>query len=257
MKISTTIPVFNTNPKYLCEALGSVLNQTYGVDEIILVNDGSTRTETLQELYNIHFWFKKNPVKVLWQNNKKISGALNTGIRNMTGDWWTGCSSDDRWLPNKIEEQVKFIEAHPEAKVIYSDWEFIDNEGFRIKAYYEPEFKDRFEAGKHIIREYFGNWSGLMIHKSVFDDIGLFNEAYPTREDYEFAIRVLTKHMMYRIPKILFQYRLHDEQITNSVKFGSRTAEAKKYCEMARALAIEHFGDEEDRKQFSQGGYNK
>jgi len=248
MKISVVIPVFNTNPIFLGQAVSSIFAQSYQPTEIIIINDGSDRTETIDMLLFLQKSFPE--LTFVNQNNKYISGALNTGIRQMKEDWWTGCSSDDRWLPNKIEEQVEFIEAHPEAKVIYSDWEFINNEGFRLKTYYEPEFKDRFEAGKHIIREYFGNWSGLMIHKSVFDDIGLFNESYPTREDYEFAIRILTKHMMYRIPKVLFQYRLHDEQITNSVKFGSRTTEAKKYCEMARALAIEHFGDEEDRRQF-------
>ncbi len=256
MKISAVMPVFNTDPKYLREAFNSILAQSHQVSEIIIINDGSTRTETLQELYNIHFWFKRNPVQVIYQNNKKISGALNTGIRVMKGDWWAGCSSDDRWLPNKIKEQVEFIEAHPEAKVLYCDWEFIDKEGFAGKIHHEPSgFKDRFEAGKHIIREHIGMWSGMMIHKSVFDSVGLYNESFPTREDYEMHTRILTKHMMYHIPKVLAQYRLHREQISNSRDQGSYTDVGKHYCEMARDLAIEHFGDEKDRKEFPAGRY--
>lgn len=249
IKISTVIPVYNTNPKFLRQCMESVLNQTHQVDQVILVNDGSYRRETIDEITNLfNRYFPK--ITLANQINKKIPGALNTGIRNMIGDWWTGCSSDDRWLPNKIETQVKFIKEHPEAKTVYCDWEYINAEGFTTGTYREPEFKNRFEAGKHIIREYFGNWSGLMIHKSVFDDIGLFNEDLPVHEDYEFTVRILTKFMMYRIPKVLFQYRTHSESIGFSEKYGRGTEEARRCVEVGRRIAIEHFGDDEDRRQF-------
>ncbi len=251
MKISAVIPVYNTDPKYLQEAAISILTQNSPVHELIIVNDGSIRKDTLVALDDMR---DLSLVRVIDQPNKKISGALNTGIRLMSGDWFAGCSSDDRWLPSRIEEQVKFIRAHPEAKVIYCDWEFIDNDGFTIKTHREPSgFKDRFEAGKHIIREHIGMWSGMMIHKSVFDDVGLYNESFPTREDYEMHIRILTKHMMYHIPKVLAQYRLHGEQISNSNSHGSFTDIGKKYCELARDLAIEHFGNEDDRREFPVG----
>ena len=250
MKISVVMPVFNTKANYLHESVLNIFTQTYPIHEIIIVNDGSTLDETLIELdrmRNLPF------VRVIDQENKNMAHATNTGIQNMTGDWCAFCSSDDRWFLNKIEEQAKFIESNPGIKVVYCDWEFINNEGFSLRAYREPEFKNRFKAGKHIIRAYFGNWSGMMIHKSVFDDIGLFNENYPTRGDYEFNIRILIKYMMYRVPKILLQYRIHPDQVTSSKDLGTRSFEAKKYCEMARDLAIKHFGDDEDRKQFPLG----
>lgn len=240
MKISVVIPVFNTNPKYLDTALFYVINQTLKPYEIIVVDDGSDRIETLNRLV----YLKNNypEITFLKQKNKGIAGALNTGIRYMLGDWWAGCSSDDRWLPNKLEEQVNFIEENSKAKIIYSDWQFINEHGSVLRDFIEPEFKDRMEAGRYIIHDYFGNWSGMMVHKSIFEDIGFFDESYPTREDYEFNIRILTKYMMYRVPGILFQYRLHSEQLTNSKHLGCRTAEAKSYTERARAIAIKHFG---------------
>ena len=253
MNISAVIPVFNTDPKYLREAVMSVLAQTYPVCELIVVNDGSTRPETLSELAGMK---AVSPIVVINQPNKKISGALNTGIKNMAGDWFAGCGSDDRWFPDRLEEQVKFIEAHPEARVLYCDWEFMDNRGIPIQTHLEPSgFKDRIEAGKHMIREHIGMWSGMMIHKSVFDNVGLYNESFPTREDYEMHIRILTKYMMYHMPRVLAQYRLHGEQISNSRSHGSFTDVGKKYCEMARDLAIEHFGNEYDRKEFPVGRY--
>jgi len=256
MKISAVMPVFNTRAIYLREAIQSVFDQTCPVCELIIIDDGSTRPETLEALYHIvyHTGLSFHPkIRFVSQKNKYISGALNTGIRLMDGDWWAGCPSDDRWLPSKIEKQVKFIKAYPEAKVIYSDWQFISHLGEVLEDYQEFSFKDRISAGKHIIREYIGAWGGMMIHRSVFDDIGLFNEAFPTREDYEFVVRILTKYMMYHIPKVLFQYRLHDEQTSTSTNLGTRSDDSRKYCEMARDLAIEHFGNEKDRKEFPLG----
>jgi len=255
MKISVVIPVFNTKAEYLRKAVESVLLQTYPCHELIIVNDGSTRKETIDELDKLFEHEYPFPIGIIKQENKKISGALNTGIRHMTGDWWTGCGSDDTLFLNKLKEQADFIEQHPEAKVVYCDWYYIDKDGKIIKRFKEPEFKDRMEAGRYIIRNYFGTWGGMMVHRSVFDAVGLFNESFPTREDYEMNIRILNKFMMYRVPKALFTYRLHPEQLTNSAHAGARSADGKRYTEIARDLAIEYFGDENDRKEFPKGRY--
>jgi len=257
MKVSVVMPVFNTRAYFLLLAVQSVLCQSQPTFELIIVNDGSTRKETLFQLETIALYAESNdslvPIRIINQENKKISGALNAGIRDMNGDWWTGCASDDVWYPDKLKEQVAFIEQHSEAKVVYCDWDFIDNKGNQLRTYQEPEFKDRFEAGHYIIREHFGTWTGLMIHQDVFDTIGLFNEDYPTREDFEMNIRILNQYMMYRVPKSLFGYRLHAEQLTNTVHAGTRSDAGRKYCEMARDLAIQYFGNENDRKEFPLG----
>ena len=251
MRISVIMPVYNTHPLFLDQAICSVFKQSYPPVELIIVNDGSNKLETLKRL----LFLKESFPELIFinQENKGIPGALNAGIKNMKGDWFAGLSSDDRWFPNKLSEQVKYIKENPEAKVIYSDWEFIDKNGSKIKTYNEPEFKSRQEAGYHLIREHFPNWSGMVIHKSVFDKIGLYNEEFITREDYEMSVRILTRFMMYKIPKILFQYRLHPEQLSSSNELNTRTDESRRLCEKARDLAIEYFGNEEDRKEFPLG----
>ena len=242
MKISVVMPVFNTRETYLYQAIDSVLMQKQSWHEFIIVDDGSTHEETIAMLEKASSYFETGEVgsaRVIHQENKKISGALNTGIRNMTGDWWAGCGSDDIWYPDKLKEQVDFINKHPYAKAIYCDWDYIDRNGKKTGNYQEPGFSSRMEAGEYIIRNYFGMWSGMMVHRDVFDSVGLFNETYPTREDYEMNIRILTKFMMYRVPKTLCGYRLHPGQLTQTNEKESQN----KYLEMGRALAIEHFGD--------------
>ena len=244
MKISVVMPVFNTKADYLVESINSVTMQSYPCHELIIVDDGSTRAETIETLKAAKRRSAMGdfpmPVTVISQKNKKISGALNTGIRNMTGDWWAGCASDDLWSPHKLEEQADFIKTCPEAKVLYCDWVYINSIGKITGNFTEPEFKTREEAGRYIINDYFGCWSGMMIHRSVFDTIGLFNEQYPTREDFEMNIRILTRFMMYRVPKTLFAYRIHEEQLTSTNKKEIQ----EKYRVLARNLAIKYFGEE-------------
>ena len=128
MKISAVMPVFNTDPKYIFEAVQSILTQNYNIYEFIIVNDGSDRSETLGVLNQIQKAYLAGIRVEHHFENKGIPGALNTGIRVMKGDWFAGCSSDDRWLPNKTEEHVKFVKSNPKAKAMYSDWEFINDE---------------------------------------------------------------------------------------------------------------------------------
>lgn len=246
--ISIIIPAYNTRAKYLRQAISSVVSQTYLNWELIIVDDGSTRQETLDEFQFIEE-LKRSDVMIIRQENRKISGALNAGIRNMHGTWWAGLSSDDKWHPEKLAKQVEFIEKYPEAQVLYTDWEFIDRNGGRIKEYIEPEFASRKEAQKYIINDHIGNWSSMMIHRKVFDTIGLFNEDYPTREDYEMNIRILNHFRMHKVPGIWVQYRLHAEQITGSAEFGSGSASGKKYCQMAKDLAKRLYKENKERLQ--------
>ncbi len=254
MKISAVIPVFNTDPKFIRESVDCVLGQSCKVHELIIVNDGSDRRETL-DYFDEMRGLNDTKIIVVDKENGGIPSALNAGISRMTGDWFAGCSSDDRWLPRKIESQVQFVESNPSAKVLYCDWEFIDHNGFTIRTYREPTFRDRLSIGRHLIREYVGMWSGMMIHKSVFSIVGTYNEVFKIREDYEMAVRILTRYMMYHIPEILAQYRLHSGQITMSEDYGTRSDDSRRFCEMARDLAIENFGNEEDRIEFPVGRY--
>jgi len=232
-KISVVIPVYNTKAKYIHECLSSVLSQTYKPFEIIIVNDGSTRKETLEFLEKIE---REGLAKVIHQENKKISGALNTGIKAMSGDWFAGCASDDVWFPEKLEEQVKYARSHPEAKVIYADWVMIDENGNRLKTVKEVEFSTIIQQQVYLCHAYFSTWSNMLVHKEVFENVGLYNESFPTSEDYEMNIRVAQKYLFHKVRKPLMMYRVHPEQLTKS-EWGWSGKEGSKYTAMAQELA--------------------
>lgn len=102
-KVSAIIPFYN-GVNWLCEAVQSVLDQTYKNIEIIVVNDGSPEDISLfLDIYG-------DRVNYFYQNNQGPAAARNLAIANATGDYYALLDSDDVWLPNKTEEQIRFME---------------------------------------------------------------------------------------------------------------------------------------------------
>lgn len=101
--ISILIPTYN-RASYVVKAIDSVIAQTYKYFEIIVVDDGSTDS-TSEQLIRY-----AEQIRYIYQPNRGKSAALNTGFREAKGDWIAFLDSDDRWLPEKLEWQIKAAE---------------------------------------------------------------------------------------------------------------------------------------------------
>ncbi|MEC7126118.1 MAG: glycosyltransferase family A protein [Pseudomonadota bacterium] len=114
MSISVIIPSFN-RASVLPRALNSVLAQTRGATEIIVVDDGSSDgTNALVE--------RDYPgVKLLTQGNRGVSSARNAGVSLSTGEWLAFLDSDDEWLPEKLNHQLACVRDNPHISLIHSD----------------------------------------------------------------------------------------------------------------------------------------
>ena len=207
---SIIIPVYN-GEKYILNAVVSALNQTVSC-EVIVVNDGSTdRThELLCGVPNITYLIK---------NNGGTASALNIGIRNSNANWIHWLSADDVLYPDAVEKMLKNIDNNE--KIYYSNYDIINENSELIGEFIEPierNFKTREERFKELMGNYYGNGSSSMIHKSVFDKIGYFDESIAHSEDYEFMLRAISKGIDLKlIPIKTLKYRYHSEQMTHKV----------------------------------------
>ena len=95
LKITAIIPTFN-RIQFLNRSIDSIINQTYPVNQIILVDNLST--DNTKKYIN----FKYKQIKVLNQKNRGVSHSRNLGIENSSNDWIAFLDSDDAWMPNKI-----------------------------------------------------------------------------------------------------------------------------------------------------------
>jgi glycosyltransferase involved in cell wall biosynthesis len=209
--VSVIIPTYNQNPKYLIEAIESCLCQTYPKEkiEILVVDDGSTRIEPDRAVLK----FKDEGVKLRKEKHGGTAKALNAGIRNMQGNFFKWLSSDDALTEDSIE--VLMSKAN-EKTVVYADWVYMDENSRLQNVYHEPVFANMHEAKRGLWKSYFGNADAVLIPKSAFKKVGLFDETLPFAEDYDWWLRAmfLYDYEFVHLEKLVAKYRVHQNQIT-------------------------------------------
>jgi len=183
--VSVVIPTYN-RAHLVGRAIKSVLNQTYQKFEIIIVDDGSTdKTEEIIKT------FKDERVRYIRnEKNKGASAARNIGIKVARGEYIAFQDSDDEWLPEKLEKQMKVFEITPEkVGVVYTGFWRVKNN----KKIYTPSNKITKKEGyihKEIIRNNFVTTQAVIIKKKCFKKVGMFDERLPRLQDWELWIRI-------------------------------------------------------------------
>jgi glycosyltransferase involved in cell wall biosynthesis len=206
VQISVIIPFYN-RAHTLPRALDSVLAQTSHADEIILVDDGSSDSgaELIRHQYP--------EVSLLQQPNLGVSAARNTGIRHARYDWIALLDSDDEWQPDKLARIRETQQVHTDAWLIHSDEIWIRN-GHRVN----PMNKHRKYGGmifEHCLPLCVISPSAVVMRRSLFDDIGLFDESLPACEDYDLWLRLCHRYPVYFIDEpLITKYGGHDDQLS-------------------------------------------
>ena len=204
--VSVVIPTYN-RVHLLERALDSVLRQTLAADEIIVVDDGST-DNTASTLKSFH-----PEAKLIQQDNLGVSAARNTGISAARHDWIALLDSDDVWHENKLERQITALNNAPEYLICHSDEIWIRN-GVRVN-----QMNKHKKAGGHIFQHCLPlcaiSPSAVMIHRSLFDEIGLFDENLPACEDYDLWLRICSRYPVLFIDEALItKHGGHDDQLS-------------------------------------------
>jgi len=205
LKISVIIPAYN-RVATLARAIDSVLAQSYKVDEIIVVDDGSTdATSEVAKMYD--------EVSLLRQKNMGVSSARNNGVMMAANEWIAFLDSDDTWHPKKIAFQVAYHQKHKETKFMYTDevWVSGERELPVPKKYHKPE-SIRFEEAL----EYCNIApSSVLMQKKLFDRLGGFDESLEVCEDYDLWLRVLREEKIDLVPqKLINKYGGADDQLS-------------------------------------------
>ena len=203
-RVSVIIPVFN-GMNYVGEAIESVLAQQGPAFELLLVDDGSSDGIDVfaSGITDPRFRFIKQP------RNLGAPAALNRGIRESRADLVCWLSHDDLFLPDKLRQQVLFMDAHPEFGASYTDSLYIDAAGrvtdtVRARWYPREEFPFRILTEGNLI-----NGSTIMIRRWCFDQAGLFDESMKANADGEMWFRMLRYTPFGHLPEILVKYRWH------------------------------------------------
>jgi len=193
--VSVIIPTYN-RARWILEAIDSVLGQTYGNVQLVVVDDGST-DDTRDMLRR-----RDGRVTVIHTgHNRGPAAARNRGISAAAGDLIAFLDSDDLWLPEKLSVQVRYFTDHPDCRVCQTEELWIRN-GVRVN----PMRKHAKHAGwifNPCLARCIVSPSAVMLHRSVFECVGLFDEAMPACEDYDLWLRIAPVYEIHLITRPL------------------------------------------------------
>jgi glycosyltransferase involved in cell wall biosynthesis len=192
--VSAVVICYN-HARFLVECLEAIKQQTYRNVELIIVDDFSTDNST----GIIRAWLKQCPFPhkfVEHVKNQRICRSLNDAIAQVKGDYISHVAADDFWLPEKLERQVRIMEATPQAGVLYSDVYVVDEQGASLpRGTYIPSQSPHWPPPEGNILDSLwrhGNWippMGTLIRRKCYGAVGLYDESL-WHEDYDMWLRM-------------------------------------------------------------------
>lgn len=214
--ISIIMPAYNDEIT-ISESIESIINQSYENWELIIVDDGSTdNTKHIIEKY----LEKDKRIRYIYQNNTGVSGARNKGIKNSLGNFIKLCDSDDILMPYGLDLLIRSIPFNNEKVAIFYD--DIVNYFKSSNTYEINEMSNPLEGNELYVQQIKGNIfpvGSVLIRKSVFNDIGYFDETLNGTDDYDMWNRIIPKYQVYKINLAPIYIQIyHDDQLSKDLE---------------------------------------
>lgn len=184
-RVSVVITTFNRRD-LVTEAIRSVLAQTQPVDQIIVIDDGSTdgTGAALAAAFG-------SQIQYVWQENAGVSAARNRGLAMASGRYLALLDSDDRWHPDKTRLQAAWLDDHPGYGMVLCDVARVDANGHPIDVLRRRKaIPADGEVLKWVLRDPALVPASIMLRREVMDSVGGFDTDLATGEDLEFHLRV-------------------------------------------------------------------
>ncbi len=228
--VSIIIPVYN-GANYMEEAIDSALSQSYPNIEVLVINDGSTddgATARTARKYGDRIKYYEKP-------NGGVSSALNLGIREMNGSYFSWLSHDDVYEKTKVEKQIALIKANggDEDIIPYCSSDCI-NERSEVFPHSLSQKPDKLYSSREALMLVIKNTAAgcsFLIPKKVFDKVGMFDEKLRYCQDIVMWWNIfLNGFSMIMSSDLGVHYRIHKQQVTQTMPELHRV-EANKIAE--------------------------
>jgi hypothetical protein len=204
--VAVIIPTFN-QARFLADAIKSVLAQTRPADEIIVVDDGST-----DDPASVAAQFQN--VRLIRQDNRGLSGARNTGLRNCKTSCVVFLDSDDRLLPTALEAGLACLSARPDCAFVYGGYRLISEDGRAIG----PDYVDLIDGDPHLafMRRGISTPSMALFRRDCLLAVDGFDESLRRAEDRDLYLRMTQRYPIANHRTIVSEYRRHGQNMSNN-----------------------------------------
>jgi glycosyltransferase involved in cell wall biosynthesis len=211
--ISIVLPVYN-GAEFLKESIDSVLAQTYGNWELLILDDCST-----DETPNIALEYEAKDQRIHYYRNEKnlkLPGNLNKGFGLAQGEYLTWTSDDNRYRPEALETMLRTLK-EKQVGLVFAYYQVIDEHDQEIQVIGFSNGDKGHVLGGNIVGACF------LYTREVYETIGEYDTELFLVEDWDYWQRVLAKFPFCSITQVLYDYRLHSASLTstkNNVRFG-------------------------------------
>lgn len=234
-RVSVMMPVYNTEESFLREAIDSILSQTFGDFEFLVINDGSTNNAE-----EVILSYKDDRIKYIKNDlNLGLIKTLNKGLDLAQGEYIARMDSDDISLPERFAKQVKFLDENQDIQVLGSWYEWFPKRKLQKSAINDKDIKECL-----IVQSNSLGHPTVMLRKSFIDNFGVrYDENCPYVEDYALWLSLIDKANFANFPEVLLKYRIHGNSVC---KTNKRNQILNVYKLMAQNQS-KHFGIEDSK----------
>lgn len=225
--ISIVMPTYNPKVEWLVEAIESVRKQIYPYWELCIADDASTNPQIRSVLE--HYLNQDSRIKVFFrEQNGHISNASNSALGIATGAWAALVDHDDLLSATALFWVAEAVNGNPEAHLIYSDEDKIDESGTRSAPYFKCDWNQDLFYSHNLITH-------LGVYRmDVVREISGFRVGFEGAQDYDLALRFIERidhKQIIHIPRVLYHWRLHAQST-------AQTLDSKPYAMLAGQRAL-------------------
>lgn len=232
--ISVVMPVHNGG-RFLAPAIQSILDQTFGHFEFIIIDDAST-----DDSRNTILGFNDNRIKLVRnEQNLGVTRSLNKAIAHAKGRFIARHDCDDIALPTRLEKQLNYLKNNPDVACVGCNLSIINDEG-EVTGVWEYPSSSELVAWKLLFNSAIAH-PASMFSLEVFNSVGGYNESIKRAQDYELWSRMSKEHKLANLNETLVLYRIHENAISQSkaeeqINFR-RVISSKNIAELSKELS--------------------
>lgn len=208
--VSVVIPCYNAS-RYIYDTIQSVLTQTYRIEKILVINDGSS-DESLDILKKFG-----DKIIVLHHENGENKGqalSLNLGLQYVDSEFVAFLDADDVWDENKLACQIDCLNKNPDCLLCYTNGHVVDEQDRPLYPIFPAGFEEHNRVGDILLDCYIRTPSMVMVRRSLFDKVGYFSESF-SAPDHDMWIRASEVGKFYYLERDLVGYRQHPGQLSS------------------------------------------
>lgn len=223
------MPAYNAAP-YIGAAIASVLSQTMPHFELLIVNDGSTdnTTAVIQS-------FNDTRIRLIYQPNSGVAAALNKGLSLARGEYIARFDADDICQPNRLQQQMTYLDAHPDYVITGSDAEYISEQGEYL-CYYSCHAHSNDAIKQHLHTSCPFTHSSVMYRRQAVLQCGGYPVLAMNMEDHLLWVKLSSAGKFYNFPAPLIQVRFNPASVTIDEKWRGRRFRVLKYGILQRGV---------------------